>query len=448
MIKRIRICQSVVVSLSGIILLFATSAQASGDRRVVQPPQLSQPVCTTLSPEAHQSSTSVQHRLQQALNQCPAGQAVRLTSGPQGNTFKSGPLQIPSGVFLRLDAGSVLLADNDPRRYDTGQGHCGTIDQKGGGCRAFISMVNSVGGGIEGEGTIDGQGGERIVGQNETWWEMARRAQSVTGGRQNAPRLIQIDDAHDIVIYGVRLRHAPNFHIVLNHVQGATLWGVIIDTPATARNTDGIDPGASQDVTITHSFIRTGDDNIAIKAGSGPSRHLSITDNHFYSGHGMSIGSEVNAGVSDVLVRNLTLDGTTSGLRIKSDASRGGLVSDILYSRICMRNTRWPVSFDTHYSPTASGTSLPEYRNIILRDVNASGDRPATVILRGYDASHPLMVRMDGVTFSPGTQWITEFVRLTSGTNGIQPSPPATINPVAAHYSPIDCSEQWVPFPA
>jgi polygalacturonase len=171
------------------------------------------------------------------------------------------------------------------------------------------------------------------------------------------------------------------------------LWGVIIDTPATARNTDGIDPGASQDVTITHSFIRTGDDNIAIKAGSGPSRHLSITDNHFYSGHGMSIGSEVNAGVSDVLVRNLTLDGTTSGLRIKSDASRGGLVSDILYSHICMRNTRWPVSFDTHYSPTASGTSLPEYRNIILRDVNASGDRPATVILRGYDASHPLMVR-------------------------------------------------------
>jgi polygalacturonase len=96
-------------------------------------------------------------------------------------------------------------------------------------------MVNSVGGGIEGEGTIDGQGGERIVGQNETWWEMARRAQSVTGGRQNAPRLIQIDDAHDIVIYGVRLRHAPNFHIVLNHVQGATLWGVIIDTPATAK---------------------------------------------------------------------------------------------------------------------------------------------------------------------------------------------------------------------
>jgi polygalacturonase len=157
MIKRIRICQSVVVSLSGIILLFATSAQASGDRRVVQPPQLSQPVCTTLSPEAHQSSTSVQHRLQQALNQCPAGQAVRLTSGPQGNTFKSGPLQIPSGVFLRLDAGSVLLADNDPRRYDTGQGHCGTIDQKGAAAGLLFLWSTASAAGLKGKGRLMGR---------------------------------------------------------------------------------------------------------------------------------------------------------------------------------------------------------------------------------------------------------------------------------------------------
>ncbi|MGK3810989.1 glycosyl hydrolase family 28 protein, partial [Enterococcus faecium] len=90
--------------------------------------------------------------------------------------------------------------------------------------------------------------------------------------------------------------------------------------------TDGIDPGASQDVTITHSFIRTGDDNVAIKAGSGTTSHISLIDNHFYWGHGLSIGSETVGGVSDILVQNLTLDGTTSGLRIKSDVSRGGLV--------------------------------------------------------------------------------------------------------------------------
>jgi polygalacturonase len=81
---------------------------------------------------------------------------------------------------------------------------------------------------------------------------------------------------------------------------------VRIDTPADARNTDGIDPGASQDITIAHAFIRTGDDNIAIKAGKGPTRHVSVLDSHFYAGHGMSIGSETQAGVSDILVRHLT----------------------------------------------------------------------------------------------------------------------------------------------
>lgn len=84
---------------------------------------------------------------------------------------------------------------------------------------------------------------------------------------------------------------------MLNKVQGITVWGIVIDTPADARNTDGIDPGAATDVTIAKSVIRAGDDNIAIKAGnSGPTRFISILDNHFYSGHGMSIGSETNSG--------------------------------------------------------------------------------------------------------------------------------------------------------
>jgi len=39
-----------------------------------------------------------------------------------------------------------------------------------------------------------------------------------------------------------------------------------------------------------------------------------------------STGRETNAGVSDILVRDVILDGAPSGLRIKSDASRGGPV--------------------------------------------------------------------------------------------------------------------------
>lgn len=138
------------------------------------------------------------------------------------------------------------------------------------------------------------------------------------------------------------------FHLVIKQSTGVTVWGITIDTPASARNTDGIGPISSSDITVAHSFIRTGDDNIAIKAGSGgPARHLSILSNHLYAGHGMSVGSETMGGVSDVLIKDLTLDGATSGLRIKSDPSRRGRVERVDYQNICLRHNRRPVDIDS-----------------------------------------------------------------------------------------------------
>ena len=87
-----------------------------------------------------------------------------------------------------------------------------------------------------------------------------------------------------------------------HHGNGFTVWGIRIDTPKTARNTDGIDPSASKNITVTQSYIRTGDDNIAIKGGDGPVTNMTVIHNHFFSGHGMSIGSETKAGVSALRV--------------------------------------------------------------------------------------------------------------------------------------------------
>lgn len=436
-----------------IVFSFSNNAHAAGDRRDVQQPRLSQPVCTTLYPESNSTDLATEHRLQQALDNCAVDEAVRLSPNSSGGVFTSGPLRIPSGVFLRLDAGTVLAASTNPKLYSLSTGQCGVIDHNGKGCQPFILIKNTLGGGIEGAGTIEGQGDKPIQGRNETWWHMARRAQSIPGGRQNAPRLIQVEHAKDIIFYGIRLHNAPNFHLFLDHVQGATLWGLKIDTPATARNTDGIDPASSEDVTITHSFIRTGDDNIAIKAGNGPTQHISITDNHFYSGHGMSIGSEVNSGVTDVLVDNLTLDGTTSGLRIKSNPQRGGKVTDIHYRNICMRNNEWPVTFDTHYSSSATGQAIPWYQNITLQNVYSSGNAAGTVVLRGYDAAHPLTVRMENVIFSPDVKWISAFTQLSRGEEGVRPLSLGEVSHLSTSSdsdgkSHTFCAAKWIPFPA
>ncbi|WP_343592087.1 glycosyl hydrolase family 28 protein [Paracidovorax wautersii] len=442
--------------LSGRLLLTAAAlasalalmapAQAQ-DRRAVSEPAPPSQICATLSPSAQAEAGSLDtERLQSAIDHCPAGAAVHLQRVSAGAParFVSGPLTMRSGVTLWIDRGVVLAADPDPRRYDRGAGTCGSIDRKGQGCRPFILFGGTQGGGIVGDGSIDGQGGQPMAGHGgETWWQFARRAQ-VEGGEQNNPRLIAVEHARDIVFHRVLLRDAPNFNVALNGVSGATFWGVRIDAPANARNTDGIDPGASEDITIAHSFIRTGDDNIAIKAGKGATRHVSITDSHFYWGHGLSIGSETVAGVSDVLVRDVTLDGTTSGLRIKSDASRGGLVSGVRYENVCLRGNRRPIDFDTRYRRSAQGDAIPAFQDIVLRHVAGDG---GTLVLRGYDEAHSIDVTLDGAQFGPSAVWQVEHARIRVGAQGAEPAPPGAA-PVGRPAAAPDCAGRWVPFPA
>ncbi len=404
----------ILLSIVGVMTL--CPAARAQDRRVVVEPVAPRAVCDRPVPSGNNDTA----RLQDAIDHCPAGAAVYLGRGE----FSSGPLEMKSGVTLWIGRGARLFAIPEPTAYDKGWGHCGRIAGKGDGCRPLISFSKTRGGGIYGEGIIDGQGGTAMAGSAETWWQLARRAQA-EGGHQNAPRLIQIDHAQDITFHGITLRNAPNFHVAMNRVEGATFWDVTIDTPADARNTDGIDPGASQDVTISHSMIRTGDDNVAVKAGNnGSTRYISIIHNYFGWGHGMSIGSEVNSGVSDILVRDLTLDGTTSGLRIKSDVSRGGLVERVTYENVRLRGNRWPIMFDTKYDPRADGDRIPLYRQIVLRHVR--GDN-GTLLMRGLDQAHALQITMDDVRFGKSAAWQIENADVTVGNSGVSPPLPGRL---------------------
>src|SRR5205814_4656253 len=185
--------------------------------------------------------------------------------------------------------------------------------------------------------------GATLLKQDVDWWDLAHQAK-VEDKRQNCPRMVVVDSSDDFTLYGITLRNSPNFHVIVGLTNGFTAWGVRIDSPATARNTDGIDPSSSTNVTIAYSYIRAGDDNVAIKAGkTGPATHMTISHNHFYSGHGMSIGSETSGGVSAIRVSDLSIEGADNGLRIKSDVSRGGLVHDVDYQDVCMRNVKHPI---------------------------------------------------------------------------------------------------------
>ncbi|BEV14656.1 glycoside hydrolase family 28 protein [Herbaspirillum sp. DW155] len=436
--------QLIVAALLLVLMMTACVTAHAQDRRMVSEPSLppQSAVCITLLPVPASSSAQDTRRLQQAIDACGAGQAVRLMAGIAGGRFVSGPLVMKSGVTLWLDEGVTLVAAADPALFDR-NGRCGTIDEKGAGCRPFLLFEGTRGGGIVGTGRIDGQGGEIMAGSTQSWWQLARRAQQ-EHGKQNVPRLIQVVHAHDITFYRITLTNAPNFHLSLSQTEGATLWGIRIDTPADARNTDGIDPADSQDVTIAHSFIRTGDDHIAIKAGHGGTRYVSIVDDHLYWGHGLSIGSEIAGGVSDILVRDVSIDGAVSGLRIKSDASRGGLVSAVRYENVCLRNNRHPLEFDTRYDAHAKGDAIPVYRDILLRHVSGEG---GSLVVRGHDADHPLALMLDGVAFAGGAIWQVDYAHLGAGPGGVSPLPAGLTAPPAG-VEQMQCAARWVPFPS
>jgi polygalacturonase len=388
--------------------LLAPALLPAQDRRTVVEPTIPA-ACVTLTavltPDADTTLTAADERrpdterIQRALDGCAKGGAVVLAADGARRAFLTGPIQLREGVTLVVGPRAVLFGSRDPRDYDLRPGSCGTVTKEGRGCRALITAERAAHTGVMGEGTIDGRGWAKLLGQDVSWWDLAQQAK-VTKLNQSCPRLVQITRSDDFTLYRIALKNSPNFHVVYDRGDGFTAWGVTIDTPKGARNTDGIDPASATNVTIANSFIRTGDDNIAIKAGnSGPSSHISVLHNHFYTGHGVSVGSETNGGASAILVRGLSIDGADNGLRIKSNASRGGLVQGVLYEDVCIRRTKNPVEMDTHYtaSEETEGNLVPEFRDVVLRDVRVADG--GNLILQGYDAARPLAITFDGVVF-------------------------------------------------
>jgi len=448
-------------ALLSLVTLWSVPFLAAQDSRTVTEPVLP-PVCSSLDAQLSLSGHTLAKtdedkldsaRIQQALDACGKGQGVMLRAHGAANAFLSGPLELREGVTLIVDKGATLFASRDPALYEKSPGSCGLVNDLGSGCKPLISAQHVAGAGVMGDGIIDGRGGEKLLGKDVTWWDLAEQAR--TGGRQQVPRLIVTDYADNFTVYRITLKNSANFHIVYSHGDGFTVWGLKIDTPKRgARNTDGVDPGGgSKNITITHSFIRTGDDNVAIKGGTGGLTNMTVSQNHFYWGHGMSIGSETNGGVSKIRVFDLSLDGPDNGIRIKSNGSRGGLVHDVLYDDVCVRDSPNPITLDTGYTAagTVEGNSPPTMRDITLRNVRVSGG--GKISFNGYAKEYRIGAILDNVllTDSASYSYSIHHADLVFGPGPVNFKPAggvdSTLQGRPGSGKPESCSEKFVPFP-
>ena len=442
--------------------LCVTALRAQDTRTVVEPKFPA--ACATLQAEltpvadttlSEQDETKLDtKRIQQALDACQPGKALVLRANGGKRAFVVGPITLKRGVTLIVDTNAIVFASRDPRQYDLEPGRCGTVDEKGHACRALITAERATGAGVMGPGTIDGRGWAKLLGKDVSWWDLAQDAK-VRSLSQSCPRLMQINRSDDFTLYKITLKNSPNFHVVYDRGNGFTAWGVVINTAdKRARNTDGIDPASATNVTITRSYINTGDDDIAIKAGStGPSSNITISHNHFYRGHGVSIGSETDGGAHAIRVFDLSIDGADNGLRIKSNASRGGLVHDVEYRDVCIRNTKNVIEMDTHYTASAqtTGTLIPEFRDIRLKGVRVVDG--GNVILDGYDAARPLRMAWDDVYFDK-----PDAIKVKASHAAIAKGPGpsnlpitgenVTLTGTTSDAPRLDCERKFVPLPA
>jgi polygalacturonase len=419
------------------------SACGAGDANIVEP-SLPTDVCQTLVADKLASDMSPPDeteldtaRVQQALTQC-TGRAVKLVGDGAHNAFVTDHLDLV-GVTLWIDAGVTLYASRNAELYQK-TGSCGVMGiNDSAACKDFIS-VSGDSPAIVGDGTIDGQGGEPLLGHDYSWWQLSYALREVDGSIGNPTLINLLAGTTGFILYRITLHNSPKFHVKLTSVpadgvcdrpgKGFTVWGVtlltpskwtnsqgLVLTPGFARNTDGIDPGTTSIATcgvIACNSISTGDDHIAIKGGHWVS-DLVIAHNHFGTGHGMSIGSEtygqykspdgvVHRGVEKVSVYDLTIDADSrpvgaealasdfNGIRIKSDSSRGGLVNDISFQDICMRDMTNAILVSTAYNPLFAGTSYPDFRAMSFKDVHhvsCMGVRQPVITLDGFNAALP-----------------------------------------------------------
>ena len=408
------------------------SSRTGDTRRVSQPrlPATCQTLTATLPaptgelfPDADEAAPPDTARIQAALNACAGtGQAVVLAasppcggpgSGPPDTAFLSAPLTIGNDEYLVIGAGATLYASRNAADYQiAGDPACGSIGTSSSGCNAFIT-VTGVDSGIEGEGSgphqgsIDGRGGQDILGTSTSWWQVAATA-TAAGLKQVNPRLIQATDANNLTIYNLTLENSAKEHLYYKNGGGLVVWGLRIVTPDTTYNTDGVDFDSSAYGTIRDSVIQDGDDCVAMQTNNATDAHITVADDQCYGTHGISIGSETTYGLESILVEHNFIDGRDSagtestipaGIRVKSYAGAGGTVTDVRYVDTTMRSLQYPIDINPFYDP-ATGTSDPYFTGIEIDGATETGSvAGAESVLDGFSAAYPLGLTLRDVHF-------------------------------------------------
>lgn len=305
--------------------------------------------------------------IQAAINACTEGGTVYIPKG----LFISGAIFLKSNMTLYIETGAVLkgsTATNDylPMVYNRFEGwemntyasliNAGTLNRNG---EYNIKNLRITGG-----GTITGGGkklGDAMIKEN---------------GMRSRGRLICLMNCQDVCISNLTISEPPCWTIHYIYSDNITCHDLTINT-FNIRNGDGLDPDSSTDSYIFNCTFDTGDDCIAIKSGKNPegffvakpTTNVRVTDCDFIQGHGISIGSEMSGGVSNVLVQDCRAGALLHGMQIKGTKDRGGYVRNVTVSD-CQLLQITIFSAVNYNNDGEAAPEVPVFENFVFKNID------------------------------------------------------------------------------
>ena len=283
-------------------------------------------------------------------------------------------LFIKSNTIVHLEKGAKLIATTNEEEYPI-------LDTRVAGIEMpwFVGILNAIDTEnvtIEGEGIIDGAG--------PYWWNKYWGKDMNGGMRQiydkqglrfacdydcKRTRNVLISNSKNILLKDFTSADSGFWNVHILYSNDVIVDNIHINSDDyMSPSTDGINIDSSYNVEIKNCRLAVNDDSIAIKSGRDadgirvniPSHDIRIHDCEILSGFGITLGSELSAGIYNVDINNIKYEGTDCGFRIKSTKTRKGYIKNITVRNLEMIDVKYLFHFYLNWNPNYSNCKIPK----------------------------------------------------------------------------------------
>ncbi len=302
--------------------------------------------------------------IQAAILSCPREGRVYIPEG----TYKVSSLFLKSNLNLEIGKNAVLSAYTNRDKFPILPGVIKGKEEieynlgswEGDPFDAFAGIITGIG--VEnvtiyGQGIIDG------CASYDNWWKNAKVLNIAY-----RPRMLFLNRCTNILVKGITFMNAPAWNVHPYFSKQLKFYNINVISPEDSCNTDGLNPESCEDVEIAGCYFSVGDDCIAVKSGKiymgkkykVPSQNIVIRQCYMKDGHGaVTLGSEIGAGVKNIMVKECKFENTDRGLRIKLRRGRGEdcILDEVWFDNIQMDQVKVPFVLNSFYFCDPDGKS-------------------------------------------------------------------------------------------